>query len=66
MNLGVLRSLIDQRMAEWLRKAAEPPGGEVDPGRGQGRAGANLPPALLQADFGITRRKTCTQTQRVL
>ena len=26
------RSLIDQRMAEWLRKAAEPPGGEVDPG----------------------------------
>lgn len=26
-------SLIDQRMAEWLRKAAEPPGGEVDPGR---------------------------------
>ncbi|CAE7214818.1 CALS7 [Symbiodinium natans] len=26
-------SLIDQRMAEWLRKAAEPPGGEGDPGR---------------------------------
>ena len=26
------RSLIDQRMAEWLRKAAEPPGGDGDPG----------------------------------
>ena len=64
------RSLIDQRMAEWLRKAAEPPGGEVDPGGaahvgpGPGVASQIRAGYALQADFtGITKRKTCTQTQ---
>ena len=69
--LALLRSLIDQRMAEWLRKAAEPPGGEGDPGRVvQDRRRLSTPQvhsprgrSSVQAEYtGAKTRKTCPET----